>query len=243
MPLKPKIFSKVILGYSMAWFDKKVFRFLCLCSFMFYLFGVWAGAGCSRKMAERRSAPTRTWSCNDEADRAMKLHDYQTGILLHERILEKDPANALALYHLGYAYGQIGDHRKEVFHYKKAIALGFSADSIYFNLGMAYGELSEIEKSISAFKRSLGVNPETSDSHFGLAMAYYQKGTADKLAEEEFLKTIDIEPIHVDARLYLSMLYAERGEIQKACQQLRETLMIDPTNERARLLLEKIEKE
>jgi len=227
----------------MSRFDKKVFKFLCLCSFMFCLFGAWAGAGCSKRMAETRSAPTRTWSCSDEADRAMKLHDYQTGILLHERLLEKDPTNALALYHLGYAYGQIGDHRQEVFHYEKAIALGFSAGRIYFNLGMAYGELSEIEKAISAFKKSLEINPETSDSHFGLAMAYYEKGIADKWAEEEFLKTIDIDPIHIDARLYLSILYADRGEIQKACHQLREILKIDPTNERARLLLERIEKE
>jgi tetratricopeptide (TPR) repeat protein len=146
------------------------------------------------------------------------------------------------LYHLGYAYGQIGDYRKEVLHYEKAITLGFSTDLIYFNLGMAYGELSEIEKAISAFRKSLEVNPENSDSHFGLAMAYYQKGIADKLAEEEFLKAIDIDSKHIDARLYLGILYADRGEIQKACHQLRETLKIDPTNERARVLLEKIEK-
>ena len=105
----------------MSWSDKKVLKFLCLWSFMFYLFGIWVEAGCSRKMAETRSAPGRTWSCSDEADRAMKLQDYQTGVLLHERILEKDPMNALALYHLGYAHGQIGEHRKEVFYYGKAV--------------------------------------------------------------------------------------------------------------------------
>jgi hypothetical protein len=39
------------------------------------------------------------------------------------------------------------------------------------------------------------------------------------------------------------MLYADEGEIQKACQQLREILGIDPTNERARRLLEEIKKQ
>ena len=173
----------------------------------------------------------------------MYLHDYQAGILRHERVLEKDPTNALALYHLGYAYGQIGDHEKEVFYYEKAIALGFNTDHIYFNLGMAYGELNEIEKSISAFKKSLEINPESSDTHFELAMAYYQKGFADKLAEEELLKAIDIEPTHMEARLFLSILYADRGETQKACHQLREILKVDPTNARALELLENIEGE
>lgn len=223
----------------MSQFDKKILKSISLCTFSFYLFGIWVGVGCSTKMVKSRSAPNRTWSCSEDADEAMELHDYQAGILLHEKVLEKEPTNALALYHLGYAYGEIGDHRKEVFHYEKAITLGFNTDHIYFNLGMAYGELSEIEKSISAFKKSLEVNPENSDSHFGLAMAYSQKGTADKLAEEQFLKAIDTDPIHIDARLYLSILYADRGEIQKACHQLREILKIDPTNERARGLLQK----
>jgi Tfp pilus assembly protein PilF len=209
---------------------------------MFCLIAVWTGAGCSKKIAEIRSDPGSIGPCNDEADGAMYRQDYQTGILLHERLLEKDPKNALASYHLGYAYGQIGDHRKEVFYYEKAIASGFSTDRIYFNLGMAYGELSEIEKSIAAFKKALEINPESSNSHFGLALAYYQNGFADKLVEEEFLKAVDVDPINIDARLYLSILYDDRGEIQKACHQLREILKIDPTNARARGLLEKIEK-
>jgi Tfp pilus assembly protein PilF len=62
-------------------------------------------------------------------------------------------------------------------------------------------------------------------------------------AEEELLRTIDVDLTHLDARFYLSMLYADRGDIQKACNQLREILKIDPTYENAGRLLEKIEKE
>lgn len=220
---------------------KDIFNFIWLWVFMVSLFSMVVNAGCSQKIAEISVDHERTWSCDQEADRAMYQHDYQTGIFLHERILDKDPTNALALYHLGYAHGQIGDDRKEVIYYEKAIALGFSTQNIYLNLGMAYGELSEIKKSISAFKKSLAINPENSDAHFGLAMAYYQKGTADKLAEEEFLKTISIDPMNMDARLFLSLLYADRGEMKKACHQLREILKIEPTNARARRILENIE--
>ena len=93
-------------------------------------------------------------------------------------------------------------------------ALRFSTNHIYLNLRMAYDELSEIEKFISAFKKALEINPASSDTHFGLAMAYYQKRVTDKLAEEEFLKAIDIDPTHLDARLFLSIVYADRGEIK-----------------------------
>ena len=220
-----------------------ILRLIYLWCFMFCLLVLLALAGCSKNMTEKSPHSTKTWSCSEEADRATSMKDYQTGIVLHERVLENDPNNALALYHLGYAYGQIGDHSKERSHYEKAIALGYSTEHIYYNLGMAYGELSELEKSIWAFKKALEFNPVSSDSHFGLAMAYYQKGFQDKLAEEEFLKVVDIDPTYLDARLYLSIIYADRGETQKACNQLREILKIDPTNTRVRGLLERIEKE
>ncbi|MFZ7110169.1 MAG: tetratricopeptide repeat protein [Desulfatiglandales bacterium] len=207
------------------------------------LSALWASTGCYKNLVEKTPEPGKTWSCDEEADKAMALQDWQTGMLLHERFLEKSPTNALAMYHLGYAYGQIGDHRREVFYYEKAIASGFITERIYFNLGMACGELAETEKSISAFKKALELNPENPDNHFGLAMAYDQEGVNAGLAEEEFLKALEIDPTHSEARLYLGMLYADEGEIPKACQQLREILRIDPADERARRILEHIEKE
>jgi tetratricopeptide (TPR) repeat protein len=223
--------------------NRKSFRlWVSLCGLVFSLSAVCAGSGCSKVFLGKKPDVHKKWTCDNEADKAMKRNDYEAGIFLHERFLEKEPENALALYHLGYAYGQIGEHLREVPLYEKAIALGFIRDYIFFNLGMAYGELNQTEKSISAFKQALDMNPGNADNHFGLAVAY-QKNAADKLAEEEFLKAIEIDPRHVDARLLLSLLYADCGELEKAAGQLRKTLEIDPANERARHFLERIEKE
>ena len=209
---------------------------------MFSLSAVCVGSGCSKALLGKNVEPKKRWVCDKEADAAMKRNDYEAGIVLHQRFLEKEPENALALYHLGYAYGQIGEHLREVSHYEKAIAFGYKRDRIFFNLGMAYGELNQTEKSLSAFKQALEINPGNADNHFGLAMAY-QKSAADKLAEDEFLKAIDIDPRHVEARLFLSMLYADWGELQMAADQLRKVLEIDPTNARARKFLQRIGKE
>jgi tetratricopeptide (TPR) repeat protein len=223
--------------------NRKAFRhWTFLCSLAFALSAVCVGAGCSKVFLGKKPDVEENWTCDNEADEAMKRTDYAAGIFLHERFLEKDPENALALYHLGYAYGQIGEHLSEVAHYEKAIAFGYKRDLIFFNLGMAYGELDQTQKSINAFKQALEMNPDSADNHLGLAMAY-QKSAADKLAEEEFLKAIDIDPQQVEARLLLSLLYADWGELQKAADQLREVLEIDPTNARARKFLERIERE
>jgi len=107
---------------------------------------------------------------------------------------------------------------------------------------MTYGELNQLQNAIGAFDKALEINSESAHAHFGVALAY-QRGLADIRAEEEFLTTLEIDPGHIDARLYLSLLYADRGELQKACEQLRRILEINPTNRGAREFLERIERE
>jgi Tfp pilus assembly protein PilF len=101
--------------------------------------------------------------------------------------------------------------------------------------------LDYTEKSIRAFKQAIDMNPNSADNHFGYAIACQRSGN-NKRAEKEFLTAIKIEPRHVEARLRLSKLYVDWGEMQKATDQLRKILKIDPNNERARESLERIEK-
>lgn len=229
----------MILLNKMLRFNQKAFKFIVVA---FCLAGLLPSIGCSKGFFGKGADIDKGWICDEEADKAMRRQDYDAGIILHQRFLEKEPENGFALYHLGYAYGQTGDHLKEVSYYEKAIGFGFRGKLIYFNLGMAYGELNQRERSIRAFRKALDLDPESADSHFGLAMAY-QRNCDEKLAEEEFLRAIKIDPGHLDARLYLSMLYADMGDLQKACDQLRKIIEIDPTNRIAREFLERIEKE
>jgi len=220
----------------------RIIQFVYISSVTFCLAALCSGAGCSKGYVGKGPAREKTWTCDEQADEAMRCYDYEAAILLHRRFLEKEPANGLALYHLGYAYGQTGSHEKEVLYYEKAAAVGFEEAHIFFNLGMAYGELNRVEDSVRAFKKALDIDPDSADGHFGLALAY-QRSLADRLAEKEFLEAIKIDPAHVDARLYLSLLYADMGELRKATEQLRTILEIDPSHRGAREFLERIEME
>ena len=230
------------LSEKIAWQRQNVLGFIRLCTFAVCLAGISTGTGRSKPISIEKPPPEKTWTCDIAADDATERGDYHAALILHKRLLEQDPDNALALYHLGYAYGQTGNHEAEVLYYEKATALGFTEDSIFFNLGMAYGELNQIEQSLKAFKKAVSLDPDNADNHFGLAMIY-QRRLKDELAEAEFLKAIELDPKHVDARLYLSLLYADMGELQKAGQQLRTILEIDPNHGAARDFLQRIEKE
>ena len=221
---------------------RRYFQLVYLSSLVVCLAGPISGAGCSKGVLGRRLDLVKTWTCDKQADKAMEQHDYEAGILLHQRFLEREPANGLALYHLGYAYGKIGYHQKEAFFYEKAIALGLKEDHIFFNLVMAHGELNQLEKAIDAFKKGLAVNPISADNYFGLALTYEKSGRYEA-AESAFKKAIEINSEHFDARFYLSLLYKDMGEFQKARSQLRAILEIDPSNVSALELLDRIPNE
>ncbi|ETR68376.1 MAG: hypothetical protein OMM_10593 [Candidatus Magnetoglobus multicellularis str. Araruama] len=107
---------------------------------------------------------------------------------------------------------------------------------------MAYCELNQIETAVFAFKKALDINPNSADTHFWLAVSYSLDSKNDRLAENEFIKTIKIDPDHLDARFKLFSLYVKNNEVGKAMQQLQEILIIDPGNKMAQDLLEKKEK-
>ena len=229
-------------GFGQQPVNDRLLRCIWVATVGFCLAGQLLCVGCSKTSFGKKPYLDRTWICDEEADDAMRGQDYEAGIHLHQRFLEKQPENGLALYHLGYAYGQAGDRLNEVSYYERAVELGFFGDRIFFNMGMAYGELNQPTKAIRAFKKALEIEPDSADNHFALALAY-QGNSEDKRAEKEFLKTISIDPAHPDARLYLAMLYADGGYLKKAAEQLRKLLELHPGHRPAREFLERIEGE
>ena len=135
----------------------------------------------------------------------MQKGEIEAAILGHEKYLERSPENALALYHLGYAYGLTGNHIKEAAFYNRALALGLKNEQVYFNLGMAYGESNRPELATRAFLTGLEINPESLDNRFGLAMAYHDMGDSQK-AVEEIKKILNIDPSYSPAREWLERI-------------------------------------
>ena len=181
-------------------------RWVFLC-----LFAAAVTAGCSQTVADKGGVTDRKWTCDREADEAMEKKDYARGVVLHERFLKKSGQNALAMYHLGYAWGQSGDHEREVACYEKAISLGFREGQIFFNLGMAYGEVNRIEDAIKALKEAVRIDPENPEYHYGLAMAFRANGQ-ERQCREELLETLEKDPGHMDAKRALEGVHINRRD-------------------------------
>lgn len=181
------------------------------------------------------------WQCDPEADAALKREAFQQGIRLHEALLEAQPDNALAWYHLGYARGQTGDHAREIACYQRARSLGYTHDEgLFFNAGMAHLELDQVPQALATFRQAVALNPDGADNHFGLALALQAAGD-DPAAEARLRQAVFLDPGHIDARLHLAISYIQRGNTDGARAELLAVLARDPQNPQARQLLEALE--
>ena len=92
--------------------------------------------------------------CDVVADFALGQEDYPKAIVLHRRFLRFDPNNALAHYHLGFAYGMVGRTDKEISEYLMAIKLGLHRWDLFLNLGQAYISEQDLAKAAAALEQT-----------------------------------------------------------------------------------------
>jgi tetratricopeptide (TPR) repeat protein len=192
-------------------------------------------AACSQTTVR---SPQPGWSCDTEADAAVHSQQWELALQLHQRYLELEPDNCLALYHLGYILGKLNKRQLEVETYKRAVTCGYSNDDqLFFNLGMALGEISEPDKALAALERAIQLNPDNAENHFGLGYIAQLTGHSRR-AVKALHKAIDLSADHLDASNLLARIYLDLGRLDEAKRQLQEIQRREPDNQEAMILWE-----
>jgi tetratricopeptide (TPR) repeat protein len=172
----------------------------------------------------RASAKSNSYDeqvCDPLADYFLGMEDYPEAIRRHRIVINDDPGNALAHYHLGFAYGVVGQHRQELAEYQKAIGLGLDDWQLFLNLGLLYLEGGQNRDATQVLRLAALLGPERPETHFNLALAYERRGALAQ-AEQEALLSLQIDPSQPDARNTLGAIYAEEGKYVRASQEWNE---------------------
>src|SRR5258708_2400225 len=102
--------------------------------------------------------------CNINADFVLGLEDYSTAIVLHQKLLRAHPEDALAHYHLGFAYGMVGRTREEISEYLIAERLGLDKWDLLLNLGLSYLGQNESVKATEALREAVSLGPNHAEA-------------------------------------------------------------------------------
>jgi len=153
--------------------------------------------------------------CDTDADYFLGIEDYAKAIRSHETLLKSQPNNALAHYHLGFAYGMTGRQDVELREYLRAIDLGLTKWDLFMNLGLVYLGNGSIQPAIRALYLATVISPTQPSAHFNLALAYEHAGMLDQ-AKEEVFASIGLDSQQADAWNTLAVIYAEQGDRARA---------------------------
>jgi tetratricopeptide (TPR) repeat protein len=182
--------------------------------------------------------------CDPLADYYLGMEDYPAAIRRHEIVIREHPANALAHYHLGFAYGMTGNHSRELSEYHKAIELGLSDWELFLNLGLLELEDGNFASASEVLQLAELLAPYRPEPHFNLGLVYERLRMYQK-ARQEILLSLRLDPNQPDARNTLALLYADEGNYRRADQEWSDLLASNPnyTTARANLaILKRVER-
>lgn len=179
--------------------------------------------------------------CDPLADYFLGMEDYQEAIRLHLKVLEQHPDNALAHYHLGFAYGMIGKHKDELGQYREAVELGLSDWALFLNLGLLYFENGRMDAATDILELATLLGPDRSETHFNLGLAYERRGMLAR-AEQQLLLSLRLDPYQADALNTLGVIYAEQGNYARAREEWAELVRTKPAYQPARANLAALER-
>jgi tetratricopeptide (TPR) repeat protein len=95
-----------------------------------------------------------------------------------EKAVKATMAPSLAKEHFnrGFVYGELGEYRKAIQEYDKAIQLDLNYASAYQNRGIAYDELGEYQRAIKDYDKAIQLDPNDGDAYYTRGNAYVRLG-------------------------------------------------------------------
>jgi tetratricopeptide (TPR) repeat protein len=214
-----------------------VIRFSLACSLMLASISI-ANAGTRGTAGAHATAAKQSSEqvCDASADYFLGMEDYGEAVATHRRVLAAHPADALAHYHLGFAYGMTGDRQREIVEYRKAAALGLREWDLYLNLGRALLESGDLTGASGALNTAVGLAPARPEAHFNLGLAYERSGML-AASRDELQLSLRLDPRQPDARNMMGLIYAEEHDYSHARQIWDDLARAEPDFEPARLNL------
>jgi eukaryotic-like serine/threonine-protein kinase len=162
-----------------------------------------------------------------------------------QQAIDKDPNYALAYLGLAEYYSVLGDYArvpysetipKSTSYAKKALTIDDSLAEAHAVLGVAYSVNWDWASSESEFQRALALDPNNSRTHVLYALHLDSVGKQQQ-ALGHYLRGVELDPLNMNALDNLAGEYVYSREFDRAIEQSKKNLEIDPGYDRAHITL------
>ena len=174
--------------------------------------------------------------CDLNADQALGLENYSAAIALHRQVLRVHNDDALAHYHLGFAYGMAGHTTEEIAEYLAAARLHLNKWDLFLNLGLAFLGRNDTSRAVNALQTAVLLGPDHPESHFNLALAYERSRRLPE-ARVEISAALYLAPKDPDEHNTKAIICAEAGDLACARGEWAHLVQVAPDYAPARINL------
>ncbi len=153
--------------------------------------------------------------------------------------LALDPYDAQAHNGIGTVYLSKGMFDKAVEHFQLSISILPNYPYSHYNLALTYQAKKMYDRAIEEYLTVLRLRPYDADAHNNLAHIYQERRMFDKaIAEYQFV--LYLNPQYPQGHYYLGLTYYQAGRTSDAFRELTQELRINPNNNEARQLVQRL---
>jgi len=150
-----------------------------------------------------------------------------------EKVTKDHPDDKEAVQLLGLSYYYLGRTQDSIPLLEKVHDWFPEAnvDASYV-LGISYLRINDYDKARKSFAEMYDTQPDSAASHLILARMLLREGY-DPVAEKELLKAAELDPKLPGVHLFLGELYTYKSQMEKAIDELKAELKVNPVNAEA----------
>jgi tetratricopeptide (TPR) repeat protein len=132
-----------------------------------------------------------------------------------------------ALFYAAQGFMILGDYARAVKEFRTVVALAPNTAKANYFIGQSFIRLNRYDEAEKAFTAELTLDPNDVLSKYHLALTLIERKIEPEKTMAILEETINLKPDYADARYQLGKIYLEKGETQKAVEQLEAAVASD----------------
>ena len=162
--------------------------------------------------------------------------NYDTYVAVYEELVEEYPADLNFLQELAFAYYFTGDYEKAVMAFDKIEEKVGVNERLTTQKVQLYSRLGQPEKAVEEYERLIEANPDE-PRYYALLAGFCTKNKMEDKAIWAYEKIVELNPDDPYVHISLAEFYKNKGEDQKAFEELKLGMANDRLNLKTKINL------